>query len=219
VLATIRQIHIRLAERDPELEDNRSRGHHLWLVYDAIAEPLKEKDNFRNYLAPVFIPKMIEQIRRDLSWYPHGQGDLMYFLSPRILRWQHAVPVHETQLSLHPSQGHVSDAASIKRRAKTVIEKSNGPEEAIRRRGRHRNQGRRDAIRNAIAKHGREWRDHFSDIFRELDADDVPLGDFEGREIDLGDGQSTKVSKWDDLDYAQGEQRRQIIDVLRKYAV
>jgi hypothetical protein len=45
----------------------------------------------------------------------------------------------------------------------------------------------------------------------------VLLGDFQGREIDLGDGTSTKVGKWDDLDLAQGEQLNQIIDALRKY--
>jgi hypothetical protein len=103
--------------------------------------------------------------------------------------------------------------------AKTAVEKPNGPKEATRSRGRHRNQGRRDAIRNAIVKHGREWRDHLTDVFMELDSNDVPLGDFQGREIDLGDGQSIKVLKWDDLDLAQEEQRKKIIDALRKYAV
>jgi hypothetical protein len=220
VLATIREIHVRLAERDPELEDNRGHGHHLWFVYDAIAEPLKNKDNFRNHLAPEFIPKMIRQIRRGLSWYPHGHEDLTYFLAPRILRWQHAVPVHEIQPSSHPLQSRVSHAPSIKRgRAKTAIEESNGPEESTRRRGRRRNQGRRDAIHSAIAKHGDEWRDHLSDIFAELDGNDVPLGDFRGREIDLGDGQNAKVWKWTDLDFAQGDQLKQIVDTLRKYTV
>jgi hypothetical protein len=219
VLATIREIHVRLAERDPELEDNRGRAHHLWFVYDAIAEPLKTKDNFRKHLAPEFIPKMIRQIRRDLSWYPHGHEDLTYFLAPRILRWQHAVPVHETQPSTHPLQSRVSDAPSIKRGlAKTAIEESNGPEEATRRRGRRRNQGRRDAIHNAIAKHGDEWRDHLNDIFNELDREEVFLGIFQGKEIDLGCGECVKKRKWDDLDIAQGKQRKQIIDVLRKYA-
>jgi len=102
---------------------------------------------------------------------------------------------------------------------KNPIGESSGVEKATKRRGRHRNQGRRDAISNAIAKHGRDWRDRLSDVFIELDSNDVPLGDFQGREIDLGDGESTKILKWDDLDFAQGEQRRQIIDVLRKYAV
>jgi hypothetical protein len=77
---------------------------------------------------------------------------------------------------------------------------------------------RRDALHNAITKHGDEWRDHLSDIFKELDSKDVSLGDFQSREIDLGDDQSAKVWKWDDLDLAQGEQRKQIIDALRKYA-
>jgi len=37
-------------------------------------------------------------------------------------------------------------------------------------------------------------------------------------EIDLGDGKNAKVSKWEDLDLAVKEQRRQIVDTLRKYA-
>ena len=59
VLEVIRDVHVRLAERDPKLEDNRDRGHHLWLVYDVIAERLKKETNFRNNLAREFIPKMI----------------------------------------------------------------------------------------------------------------------------------------------------------------
>ena len=89
--------------------------------------------------------------------------------------------------------------------------------ETGKKRGRHRDQERRDAIRNAITKYGDAWRDRVSDVFKELDSKNVPLGDFLGREIDLGDGDSTKVSKWDDLDLAQGEQRRKIVDALRKY--
>jgi hypothetical protein len=44
------------------------------------------------------------------------------------------------------------------------------------------------------------------------------LGDFQGMEIDLGDGQISRVSKWEDLDLTAGEQRSQIVDTLRKYA-
>jgi hypothetical protein len=100
----------------------------------------------------------------------------------------------------------------------TAIEESHGPEEATSNRGRRPNNRRRDAIRSAITKHGPEWRDHLSEVFIELDSNDVPLGDFQGRDVDLGDGQSTRVSKWDDLDFAHGEQRNKIIDALRKYA-
>ena len=218
VLATIREIHVRLAERDPELEDNRGQGRHLWFVYDAIAEALKNNDNFRNHLVPELIPKMIRQIRCDLSWYPHGQEDLTYFLAPRILRWRHGVPVHETQSSSHPLPSRVNHASSTKKgQTKTAIEESNSPEEPTRRRGRRQNQRRRDAIHHAIAKHGDEWRDCVSDIFNELDREDVFLGDFQGKDIDLGDGQSVKVRKWDDLDLAEGKQRKRIIDALRKY--
>jgi hypothetical protein len=91
------------------------------------------------------------------------------------------------------------------------------PVGAARRRGRRRNQERRGAIHDAITKHGDEWRDHLGEIFKELDSQEVPLGDFQGREIDLGDSQSQKVSSWEDLDLAEGEERAQIVDALRKY--
>ena len=42
------------------------------------------------------------------------------------------------------------------------------------------------------------------------------LGKFQGKEIDL-DGESMKAWRWEDLDLAQGKQRQQVIDVLRKY--
>lgn len=217
VLAKIREIHVRLVERDPELENNRCHGHHLWLVYDGIAERLKNKDDFRNHLAAEFIPKMIRQIRRDLSWYPHGDEDLTYFLAPRILRWQNGVPVQKTEPSSHARLRHALSIHSGG--AKTATEESNGPEESTGKRGRRRNQARRDAIHSAIAKQGDDWRDHLSEIFAELEAKDVPLGDFGGWEIDLGDDQNAKVLKWTDLDLAQGDQLRQIIDTLRKYPV
>ena len=86
-----------------------------------------------------------------------------------------------------------------------------------RRRGRRPNPERRNAIRNAISKHGDLWRDHLDEIFKELDRQQAPLGDFQGTKIDLGDGESAKVSKWEDLELAEGEQRRQIVDVIRKY--
>ena len=45
----------------------------------------------------------------------------------------------------------------------------------------------------------------------------MPLGDFQNMKIDLDEGKSTPVSTWPDLDLAAGAQRRQIVDVLRKY--
>jgi hypothetical protein len=86
------------------------------------------------------------------------------------------------------------------------------------RRGRRGNQGRRDAIRGAIGRYGQAWRDHLSEILEKLDTENVPLGDFQQMEIDLGDGQTQKASKWEDLDFAEKDQRRQILDALRKYA-
>jgi hypothetical protein len=86
-----------------------------------------------------------------------------------------------------------------------------------RRRGRLPNQPRRDAIRNTISERGELWRDHLSEIFTDLDSQAVALGDFQDIKTDLGDGKSSSVSTWSDLDLAGGAQRRQIIDTLRKY--
>jgi hypothetical protein len=92
-------------------------------------------------------------------------------------------------------------------------------ERSAKKRGRRADPGRRNAIRTAILKHGEAWRDHLGEIFTELDSQKaVPLRDFQGMKIDLGDGASIKTSKWEDLDLAQGAQRRQIVDMLRKYA-
>jgi hypothetical protein len=84
-------------------------------------------------------------------------------------------------------------------------------------RGRRPNALRRDAIASAINKHGDDWRVQLPEILRDLDSNDVFLGDFTGMKIDLGDDQTTTVSKWEDLDLSQGEERKKIIDVLRKY--
>ena len=65
---------------------------------------------------------------------------------------------------------------------------------STKKRGRRPNEKRRDAICKAISEHGDTWRDH------------------------LGDGERIRASKWEDLDFAQGKQRTQIIDMLRKYA-
>jgi hypothetical protein len=85
------------------------------------------------------------------------------------------------------------------------------------RRGRRPNQERRNAIRSAIAAHGDKWRDHISEIFTDLDGQEVALGDFQSTKVDLGGGQRATVSNWADLDLVEGEQRRQLIDTLRKY--
>jgi hypothetical protein len=84
-------------------------------------------------------------------------------------------------------------------------------------RGRLPNQERKDAIRTAIRAHGSHWREHLEDIFTELDSRRVPLGNFQILRMDLDDGKSARVSNWADLGLAEGEQRRQIVDVLRKY--
>jgi len=84
-------------------------------------------------------------------------------------------------------------------------------------RGRHSNPERRDAIQKAILSRGEAWRDHLAEIFNELDREEVDLGDFQTREIDLGDGQNKRASSWEDLDLADGDQRKKLIDALRKY--
>jgi len=87
-----------------------------------------------------------------------------------------------------------------------------------RKRGRRANVERTDAIRSAITKYGGSWRNHLGEIFRELDAAAVPLEAFGKMKIDLGQGHSANTLKWDDLDLAEGNQLREIIDSLRKYA-
>jgi len=117
------------------------------------------------------------------------------------------------------STGKPGGTLGAKRHAHGETLAATSPEVASvrKKRGRIPKPIRREAIHNAIIKQGDEWRDHLSEIFRELDSEDVFLGDFLGREIDLGDGQTTKVSKWDDLDLAQGDQRKRIVDTLRHY--
>ena len=126
------------------------------------------------------------------------------------LRWTHG-----TKTLLLADNSHVTGADSNLGSAGTI--EAEVPLPAAKKRGRRPNQERRDAIQNAISTHGDEWRDHLSDIFNELDAKKVPLGDFQGKEVTLGDGETAKVWKWEDLDLAEGEQRGQILDALRKY--
>jgi hypothetical protein len=84
----ILDIHVRLLKRDPELEDNRSRGLHLRLLFDAVAKRLQSQPDFREHVVPAVIPTFIEQIKSDLSWYPNSDENLGYFLKPVIVQWQ-----------------------------------------------------------------------------------------------------------------------------------
>jgi len=88
---------------------------------------------------------------------------------------------------------------------------------SARKRGPRRDQRRWDAIRSEMGKHGESWREHLSEILRELDANQVSLGNFHGMSIDLGEGEKCAAWKWGDLDLAQGQDRERIIDTLRKY--
>jgi len=92
------------------------------------------------------------------------------------------------------------------------------PSKNGKKRGRRANHPRRAAIRSAIERHGEDWREHLPEIFADLDREEVALGDFEAMAIDLGEGETSKVLQWADLDLANGNQRRQILDTLRKYA-
>jgi hypothetical protein len=85
------------------------------------------------------------------------------------------------------------------------------------RRGRRPAAARRNAIRTAVNKYGDEWRDYLIEIFKKLDAEEIPLGDFGRKKLDLGDDQRAAVLRWEDLDLAAGDDRRKIIDRLRKY--
>jgi hypothetical protein len=86
----ILDIHVRLLKRDPELEDNRGRGAHLWLLFNAIASRLQSQQDFQEHVVPTLIPKLVDQIRSALSWYPSGDENLGYFLRPVIVRWQNS---------------------------------------------------------------------------------------------------------------------------------
>jgi hypothetical protein len=87
------------------------------------------------------------------------------------------------------------------------------------RRGRPAKLERRQAIGDALRKHGGAWRDHLSEIFMDLDDNEVSLGIFQGKKVDLGDGESQIVRKWSDLDLAQGDDCKRIIDALRNLRV
>ena len=83
--------------------------------------------------------------------------------------------------------------------------------------GRRPDLERQSAIRGSMSKHGSKWRANLAQILTELDEQLVPLGGFEGMKIDLGDGESHTVTRWEDLDLAQGKQRHKIIDAFRRY--
>jgi hypothetical protein len=358
-------IHVRLLKRDPELEDNRSRGLHLQLLFDAIASRLQSQPEFREHIVPALIPKFVQRIKSDLSWYPNSDENLGSFLNPVIVQWQNsnsknveagrsspllnnppegereAEPFHPTapnfryqypaelpdteqlvieNARLEANECHkkkeitsfddyrrayvawfwrlifaaanaigragerlhwganrrrelltdyalkAAQAADIAGRyGYSFKELCESPEwraaddcllrpepcetgresnissveptgvgapqppnpvpqsptteisQTSKRRGRRPNPGRREAIREALSKHGDQWRDHLHEIFPVLDGAAVSLGDFQGVKISLGDGESQTANKWEDLDLAEGEERARIIDALRKY--
>lgn len=85
------------------------------------------------------------------------------------------------------------------------------------RKGRRANHGRREAIATALKQHGDNWRENLSEVLEELNNAGVSLGDFAGMSIDVCGVRPLRVSSWLDLDMAEGNDRRKIIDALRKY--
>lgn len=91
LVKTIIDVDIRLFKDDVELERLRIRGGHLWPVFSAIAAPLQDLPNFRDTVLREFIPQMVEQIRKDMKWYPvFGILDNDFYLAPCIREWRHA---------------------------------------------------------------------------------------------------------------------------------
>jgi hypothetical protein len=119
VMATILEIDLGLLKNDPQLEEGRVRGGHLWLLFDAIAAPLQNVPDFRERLVPDFIPRVVEAIRHTLSWYPHNQGDLRpFYLAPPMRKWRN---IHRGQENFAPGSSipehpHSSGAANLDER-------------------------------------------------------------------------------------------------------
>jgi hypothetical protein len=65
----ILDIHVRLLKRDPELEDNRGRGLHLWLLFNAIATRLRSQPDFREHVVPTVIPTFVEHGVTGQNWF------------------------------------------------------------------------------------------------------------------------------------------------------
>lgn len=133
--------------------------------------------------------------------------DLTWTLSTRTLEFNHDRNCSSTWGHAAPESGGQPN-------------ETRGPSDNLRnpKRGRQANRARRAAIRAALSKHDR-WREHLAEVFAELDAKDVPLGDFYGKRIDLGDGQTQHVEKWEHLDLALRRDRARIIDALRRYVL
>jgi hypothetical protein len=179
-------------------------------AYDSFREMVKYCES-----QPGFLLEQLDEVADEMV---NEMFDLVPPLVARKPNYQESVPAIREAL-------RADLRAVLKQRAPVATDDSypgsasdSGSESiAAKRRGRRPNQKRRESIRSAIEKHGEEWRDYLSEIFKELDAGNVPVGDFQLMEIDLGDGQKLKASKWEELDFAEKDQRKQIIDALRKY--
>jgi hypothetical protein len=116
------------------------------------------------------------------------------------------------------SEPKFEGGATVQKDESPAGELAQSNEARLRKRGRRPGDERRAAIHEEIMKYGGGWRDHLGEIFEELDRKEIPLGNFYGKKVDLGDSTRTSVSKWGDLDLTHGKQRSQIVDVIRKYA-
>jgi len=92
VFSEVVAIDVGLRMEDPEIEQRRQMGIHLWMLFDAIAALLQSQDGFKERMVEDLIPRVVERIRRDMFWYPHDGVDLKEFhLVPVIRKWRHAV--------------------------------------------------------------------------------------------------------------------------------
>jgi hypothetical protein len=130
----ILDIHVRLLKRDPELEDNRGRGVHLWLLFDAIAIRLQLQPDFRQHVVPSVIPTLVEQIKTDLSWYPNSDENLGYFLTPVIVRWQNSNAVAQAHTDSGPRHSDLNewrDRAAVLAKAITDLKALESEQSAV----------------------------------------------------------------------------------------
>jgi hypothetical protein len=169
---------------------------------------------------PLFRPEILQQIRHDLTrelmkvvaFHRHKLSERVLLGLQQLATANSASPPDEDQ---QPQPAPDSVTAASPASAEDTSRKGS---ESAKRRGRPPDQGRRDAISCELRKHGDAWREHLEEIFTELDSQKVPLRDFQGMKIDLGEGKSAPAWTWAELDLADGDKRRQIIDALRKYA-
>ena len=178
---------------------------------DSLADDLSQPVFTRGQAIFGYLGDEIDKIARNytnMRWWVSDRGLNMAVVDPAEMLVE---PQSAPQLSKEDGKATATADQVPARDSKLISKTGKG-------RGRLPNKERRAAIRKAIQQQGERWRDHLPEVFTELDNQEVSLGDFSGFRIDLGDGESTQASNWADLDLAQGEQRKRVVDALRKYA-